>query len=117
MVKAKTGVNKSQVIREAFKELPGAKAKEIVAYLKEKGTEVSEQLVYQVKKVNKKKKPGRKPGQAPQPDKKKRPSWLGPGKPSNGRLGVGASIALAKTAAEKVGGWAALKEIVDALAQ
>jgi len=31
-------------------------------------------------------------------------------------LGVGASIALIKTTAEKVGGWATLKEIVDALA-
>jgi hypothetical protein len=35
---------------------------------------------------------------------------------SNGVLGVGASIAVAKAAAEKVGGWPALKEIVDALA-
>ena len=35
---------------------------------------------------------------------------------SNGVLGVGASINVAKAAAEKVGGWAALKEIVDALA-
>ena len=35
---------------------------------------------------------------------------------SNGVLGVGASINVAKAAAEKVGGWAVLKEIVDALA-
>jgi len=35
---------------------------------------------------------------------------------SKGALGVGASITVAKAAAEKVGGWAALKEIVDALA-
>jgi hypothetical protein len=102
------------LVRGALKELPDAKAKEIVAHLKEKGIEITEGLVYQVKKISKKKKPGRKPGKAPQakavvPAKIASPS-------SNGRLGVGASIAVAKAAAEKVGGWSALKEIVDALA-
>ena len=118
MAKAKSAVNRSEAIRGAFKELPDAKAKEIVAHLKEKGVEVSEQLVYQVKKISKKKmrgKPGRKPGKVMQanvmvtaPTKAAVPS-------SNGRLGVGASIALVKMTAEKIGGWAALKEIVDAL--
>ena len=115
MAKAKAVVNKSQAIREAFEELPKAKAKEIVAHLKTKGIEVSEQLVYQVKKVKKKGKPGRKPGKAPQvkavaPVKTKvsAPS-------SNGFLSVAASISVARTAAEKVGGLPALKEIVDAL--
>ena len=42
MAKAKAGVNKSEAIRQAFKELPGAKAKEIVAHLKTKGIEVNE---------------------------------------------------------------------------
>ena len=116
---AKEKLNMSDSIREAFKELPDAKAKEIVAHLKEKGVEVTEGLVYQVKKISKKKmpgKPGRKPGKvsqakatAPAPAKVAAPS-------SNGRLGVGASIAVAKAAAEKVGGWSTLKEIVDALA-
>src|SRR5882724_1706779 len=64
MAKGKSGVNRSQAIRDAFKELPGAKAKEIVAHLKGKNITVSEQLVYQVKKIGKKKKPGRKPGNA-----------------------------------------------------
>lgn len=116
MAKAKSEVNKSEAIREAYKELPDAKAKEIVAHLKAKGIEVNEGLVYQVKKISKKKKPGRKPGKGSQakavvaaPAKIAAPS-------SNGVLGVGASIAVAKAAAEKVGGWAALKEIVDALA-
>jgi hypothetical protein len=116
MAKSKTGMNKSEAIRGAYKELPDAKAKEIVAHLKSKGVEVNEGLVYQVKKMSKKKKPGRKPGKALQakavvaaPTKIAAPS-------SNGRLGVGASIAVAKAAAEKVGGWATLKEIVDALA-
>jgi hypothetical protein len=116
MAKTKSAVNKSEAIREAYKALPTAKAKEIVAHLKAKGIEVNEGLVYQVKKISRKKKPGRKPGKVSQseavvaaPAKIAAPS-------SNGRLGVGASIAVAKAAAEKVGGWATLKEIVDALA-
>jgi hypothetical protein len=111
MAKAKSAVNKSEAIREAYKELPDAMAKEIVAHLKEKGVEVAEGLVYQVKKMSKKKKPGRKPGKVPQA----KAMVAVPAPSSNGRLGVGASIALIKTTAEKVGGWAALKEIVDAL--
>jgi hypothetical protein len=51
MAKAKSEVNRSEAIRGALKVLPDAKAKEIVAHLKEKGVEVSEQLVYQVKKI------------------------------------------------------------------
>jgi hypothetical protein len=112
MAKAKSEVNKSEAIREAFKALPNAKAKEIVAHLKGKGIEVSEQLVYQVKKVGKKKKPGRKPGTASQA----KATFAAPAPSSKVHLGVGASIALIKTTAEKIGGWANLKEIVDALA-
>ena len=51
MAKAKSEVNRSEAIRGALKEMPDAKAKEIVAHLKVKGVEVSEQLVYQVKKI------------------------------------------------------------------
>jgi hypothetical protein len=115
MAKAKTAVNKSEAIREAYKALPDAKAKEIVAHLKGKGIEVTEGLVYKVKRTGKKKKPGWKPGKVSQG----KVTIAGPAKAaassSNGRLGVGASIVVAKAAAEKVGGWAALKEIVDAL--
>src|ERR1039457_5016192 len=119
MAKAKSEVNRSEAIRGALKELPDAKAKEIVAHLKEKGVEVSDQLVYQVKKISKKKmpgKPGRKPGKVSQakvtvaaPAKVAAPS-------SNGRLGVGASITTVKACADRVGGMAVLKEIVDAMA-
>jgi hypothetical protein len=109
MAKAKTEVNKSQAIRDALKELPSAKAKEIVAHLKTKGIETSEQLVYQVRKDSKKKK---KLGKAPQATATVAASASSP----KVHLGVGASIALIKTTAEKVGGWASLKEIVDALA-
>lgn len=111
MAKAKTEVNRSEAIRDAYKLLPDAKAKEIVAYLKTKGVEVNEGLVYQVKKISKKKKPGRKPGKAPQA----KATFAAPSPSSKVHLGVGASIALIKTTAEKVGGWGALKEIVDAL--
>ena len=87
--------------------------------LKQKGIDVSETYVYGVKqKLNAgaKKAPKAKvatkavaPVQAAAPTKIAVPS-------SNGRLGVGASITVAKAAAEKVGGWTALKEIVDAMA-
>lgn len=116
MAKAALELNRSEAIREAFTELPDAKAKEIVAYLKQKGIDVNEGLVYQVKKtMKKKKKPGRKPGAqikaVPAPAPK-----IAAALSTNGKLGIGASITLVKSTAEKVGGWAALKEIVDALA-
>ena len=105
-------VNKSEEIRAVFTATPTASAKEVVATLKAKGISVSENHVYGVKKTLGKKKPGRKP-KAMATVKvaltKAVPS-------SNGVLGVGASITVAKAAAEKVGGWSALKEIVDALA-
>ena len=115
MAKVKNGVNRSEAIRQAFKALPAGKAKEIVAHLKEKGIEVTEGLVYQVKKISKKKKPGRKA-------QKDVTTAMPPGKVApfsrNGQaLSVGASIALVKATAEKVGGWGSLKEIVDALQQ
>ena len=110
-------MNRSEAIRGAFKELPNAKAKEIVAHLKGKGIEVSEGLVYQVKKMDKKKKPGRKPGRVPQASvpKMTAPQAKETAHSSNGVLSVGASIALVRSTADKVGGLGALKEIVEAL--
>lgn len=109
MAKAKAEVNKSEAIRQAFDELPNAKTKEIVAHLERKGVAVTEGLVYKVKKGSKKKgKPGRKPGMVMQ--------TKSPVSPPKVHLGVGASIALVKMTAEKIGGWSALKEIVDAMA-
>ena len=52
----KSGVNKSQAIREALARTPDAKSKEIVAELKKAGIKVTEALVYAVKTVEKKKK-------------------------------------------------------------
>jgi transketolase N-terminal domain/subunit len=102
MAKARVDLNKSEEIRKIFAQNPAATAKEVVAKLKEQGIVASEGLVYSLKPGSKKKKKGPK-GKA-----KAAPS-------SNGALSVGASIAVAKAAAEKVGGWAALKEMVDAL--
>jgi arginine repressor len=111
---SKKSVNKSEEIRTIFTATPTASAKEVVATLKAKGIDVSENYVYGVKKTLKpgKKKPGRKP--KAMTTVKVALTQAAPS--SNGVLGVGASIIVAKAAAEKVGGWSALKEIVDALA-
>lgn len=104
-------VNKSEEIRSALAATPGASAKDVVAALKAKGIDTNEGLVYSVKQNMAKKKASKKvaaPAKTAAPAKVATPS-------SNGHLGVGASIAVAKAAAEKVGGWSALKEIVDAL--
>lgn len=100
MSKVKAGINKSEEIRKLFAASPGATGKEIVAKLKEQGIVVSEGLVYSCKPGNKKKGPKGK---------------AKAGAAANGALSVGASIGVAKAAAEKVGGWAAMKEIVDAM--
>ena len=114
MAKTRT-VNKSEEIRVVLAATPGASAKDVVATLKGKGIDTNESLVYSVKqnlakKASKAKasKKAAAPAKAVAPAKAAAPS-------SNGVLGVGASIAVAKAAAEKVGGWSALKEIVDAL--
>jgi hypothetical protein len=109
---AKRSANKSEEIRSVLKETPGASAKEVVAALKEKGVTVTDSLVYAVKQ----KLPGKKKGKkAKTAAKVAAPAKLAAAPSSNGRLGVGASIAVARAAAEKVGGWSSLKEIVDAL--
>jgi hypothetical protein len=100
MAKAKAEINKSEVIRKIFADNPGATAKDVVAKLKAQGIEASEGLIYSCKPGKKKKKKGTKVN-----------AKVGPA--SNGS--VGESIATAKAAAEKVGGWSVLKEIVDAL--
>ena len=102
---AKESVNKSEEIRTIFTATQSASAKEVVATLKAKGISVSENYVYGVKKTLGKKKKATnatvKTAAASSPKV---------------HLGVGASIALAKMTAEKIGGWVTLKEIVDAMA-
>ncbi len=108
---SKKSVNKSEEIRALFIATPTASAKDVVATLKAKGIDVSENYVYGVKKTltPKKKKAPKAIVKTAAPITSAAPS-------SNGKSGVGASIALIKTTAEKVGGWSTLKEIVDALA-
>jgi hypothetical protein len=120
MAKAKPVLNRSEAIREAYEEWPDAKAKEIVSHLQKKGIEVNEGLVYQVRKMSKKKNAGKAPPakvvQAKAPQVKAAPQVKSsPAPSSNGVLSVGASIVLVKATAHKVGGFAALKEIVEAL--
>jgi arginine repressor len=107
----KKSVNKSEEIRALFTATPTASAKEVVATLKAKGIKVSENYVYGVKKTltPAKKKARKATVKTAAPTTAAAPS-------SNGHLSVGASIAVVKAAAERVGGWATLKEIVDALA-
>jgi hypothetical protein len=99
MAKAKATGSKSDRIRQLFADQPGITAKEIVAKLKAQGIEASEGLIYSCK-------PGVKKKKGLKAKAKTTPS-------SNGS--VGASIAVAKDAAQRVGGWAVLKELVDAL--
>jgi hypothetical protein len=108
---SKKSVNKSEEIRTLFTATPTASAKEVVATLKAKGIDVSENYVYGVKKTltPAKKKARKTTVKTAAPTTAAAPS-------SNGQLSVGASIAVVKAAAERVGGWATLKEIVDALA-
>ena len=110
---SKKSVNKSEEIRAMFTATPSASAKEVVATLKAKGIDVSENYVYGVKKTLT---PGKKKTTKAVVAVKATAPTTAAAPSSNGRLGVGASIALVQAAAEKVGGWPALKEIVDALA-
>ena len=103
MAKTKANGSKTEQIRQIFSDFPGVTAKEVVAKLKAQGIEASEGLIYSLKPGKKKTKKG------PNKNAKAAPS-------SNGALlTVGASIAVAKAAAAKIGGWAKLKELVDAL--
>lgn len=109
---AKKKENKSELIRSILGNHPTMTAKEVVAKLKENNVDATEGLVYAVKQ---KMKPTKGKTKTP----KAAPATPAPTKAapsSNGVLGVGASIALVRQTADKVGGWAALKEIVDALA-
>jgi transposase len=111
---SKKSVNKSEEIRTLFTATPTASAKEVVATLKAKGIDVSENYVYGVKKTLTPAK--KKTGPKPKATATVKVALTKAPPSSNGVLGIGASIAVAKAAAEKVGGWSALKEIVDALA-
>ena len=111
----KSGVNKSEAIRNVLAARPGIAVKEVVATLKQKGIDVRDNLVYGIKQdLAKKAANGTTTTKAAASTKAVAPV-KSPAPVSNGHSGIGTSIIAAKTAAEKVGGWAALKEIVDAM--
>jgi hypothetical protein len=106
----KSGVNKSEAIRNVLAAKPGIAVKDVVATLKQKGIEIRDNLVYGIKQDL-----AKKAAMATTTTKAVAPVRSAAPVSTNGHLGIGASIIAAKTAAEKVGGWAALKEIVDAM--
>lgn len=113
MAKAKAEVNKSQAIRDALKENMAMTAKEIVEYLKAKGVDTNEGLVYAVK---------RKEGGSKKKKKNKGGRPKGSGAPTmavkgNGTLPVWEAIEAVETLADRLGGFDNLKKTVDALAK
>jgi hypothetical protein len=96
------GVNKSQAIRDALSESPGAGSKEIVARLAEKGIKVSGTLVYYIKSKAR--------------HAKRRQKRLAAA--SATRNGSAVDIVLrVKALAQEVGGIKQLKQLVDVLAE
>ena len=110
MAKAKTEVSMSQAVRDYLTANPKAKAKEVVAGLAEKGIKVKEGLVYAVKGGMKEKK-----------QRKQRVVKAAMAAHSVGTPAVKADaitmIREVKALAAKAGGYAKLKELVDALAE
>src|SRR4051812_36212116 len=116
MAKRKNGVNKSAEIRGVLSATPTMSVKDVVATLKERGIEVNESLVYGVKKSmagSLQNKAASSSMAAPQSSTTNVENVSG--HDLNGSIGFGAAIKVARAAADKVGGWATLKEIVDAM--
>ena len=112
MAKAKS--NKSQAIRDYFTANPKAKAKEVVAGLAGKGITVSEGLVYAVKGGMKEKKRRKKQVvKAALAATHERAV----ANPIVAKADALTMIREVKSLAAKAGGYAKLKELVDALAE
>ncbi len=104
--KSKSGVNKSQAIRDYITANPKSKPKEIVEALTAQGVEVSPAFVSTLKS-NDKRKGGKGPGRRGRPA----------GSKSGGSvLGV-ESLVQAKSFADKVGGIENAREILSALSK
>ncbi len=102
------GVNKSEMIREFLIENPTRSAKEVVAALAEKGIKVTESLVYAVKGAMKEWK-----------RRKAQVARASAAASSNGHVGKSDAITMireVKALAQKAGGFAKLKQLVDAMA-
>jgi hypothetical protein len=108
-----TEPNKSQSIRDHLAENPKAKAKEVVAALGEKGVKVNEGLVYAVKGA-----------MAAKKGRKKRIVRAAKAAAAGNTVGNGfvkqdvlALIVDVKALAARAGGYAKLKQLVEALAE
>ena len=105
--------NLSQAVREFFTANPKAKAKEVVSALGEKGITVKEGLVYAVKgSMQEKKKRKKRVAKAAMAATSKASS--------NGQASKADAITMireVRALAEKAGGFAKLKELVDALSE
>jgi hypothetical protein len=112
MAKAK-GKNRSQSIRDYLTANPEAKAKEVVEALGKNGIKVNDGLVYAVKGGMKEKKRRKK--------KVAKAAMAAVSKPSsNGQASKTDALTMireVKALAQKAGGYAKLKELVDALAE
>jgi hypothetical protein len=112
MAKAK-GKNRSQSIRDYLTANPEAKAKEVVEALGKNGIKVNDGLVYAVKGGMKEKKRRKK-----QVAKAAMAAVATPS--SNGQASKTDALTMireVKALAQKAGGYAKLKELVDALAE
>ena len=112
---ARTKVNKSQMVREILAANPEMKAKEVVAMMAEKGQPITDNLVYFLKGKSSAKKA-----------RKKRVVKAAKAAASSGMIAKNGAMAKAdaltmirevKALALKAGGYAKLKELVDALAE
>jgi ribosomal protein L12E/L44/L45/RPP1/RPP2 len=107
MAKARAaGTNKSDLIRDAYAANPGMKPKEIHALLVEKGVDVKQNLVYIV--INKMKEKGAK-------KKTRKIVKAATAAAVAGNSDAVQTILKVRALAEEVGGYEALKELIDVL--
>ena len=115
MAKSKEKVNKSQMVREILAVNPEMKAKEVVATMAAKGQTITDALVYFIKGKSSAKKARKKRGV------KAAKAAVGAGQvTTNGAVAKADALTMireVKALSQKAGGYAKLKELVDALAE
>ena len=104
----RSGVNKSQAIREYLQTQPGATPKEIVAALAQQGVKVSEGLAGNVKYTSANRGPGRR--------RRGRPPGRG-GRPAGGGALSAQDLLDAKKLADQLGGIDQARRALEALQQ
>jgi hypothetical protein len=107
MAKRKTGVNRSEHIRQLFKAKPDLKAKEVVAALAEKGITVTEGLVYLVK--------GKMIGRKRRRRRAQR--IVAKVAQTTGSADALVTVLKVKSLADQVGGMRKLKALIDAMVE